>query len=110
MPNTNPATAVIAWTTLPRHLGLATDAWAAAGCMQARFGQEQGDAGQIFPVVAFPKNAAFSNGKAYHTIYLYIKGVTIQQCAATYGNIQQHATRCGNGETRQNVKDARFVK
>ena len=26
MPNINPATAIVAWTTLLRHLGLATDA------------------------------------------------------------------------------------
>ena len=33
-------------------------AWVGAGCMQARSGQEQGGAGQIIPVIAFPQNAA----------------------------------------------------
>ena len=34
-------------------------AWLGAACMQARFGWEQGDAGQIVPVAAFSQNAAF---------------------------------------------------
>jgi len=29
------------------------DAWAGAGCIQAKLGREQGGAGQIVPVAAF---------------------------------------------------------